>query len=67
VFESVVTIIFQSTFRLEMHQNSIFFYKNILFLTSSYQNDPKNFKNHFKKKIIFLEMSFGTQFQTAPY
>jgi hypothetical protein len=30
VFESVVVVVFQSTFRLEMHQN-VFFLKKIIF------------------------------------
>ena len=38
VFESVVVVIFQSTFRLEMHQN-VFFKKKKLFLILAHQNN----------------------------
>jgi len=46
LFRSIVTVIFQRTFRTEMHQNDIFFY----FLKSAHQNDPKH-----TKKINFLQ------------
>ena len=46
VFDSVITITFQITFRAEMHVNYIFFKKK-LFLTSEYQNNPKHI-NHIK-------------------
>jgi hypothetical protein len=44
VFEIMIDIFFQSIFFLEMHQNNVFFKKK-LFLTSSYQNNPKIQKN----------------------
>ena len=31
VFESVVVVVFQSTFRLEMYQNVFFYFKKIIF------------------------------------
>jgi hypothetical protein len=32
VFESIVVVVFQSVFRLEMHHNNIFYFKNNNFL-----------------------------------
>jgi hypothetical protein len=49
VFETVITIAFQSIFSFEMHQ--IFFLN--LFLTSAHQNDKKA-KNNFEQKKIEL-------------
>jgi hypothetical protein len=40
MFEIVVAVTVQSIFRLEMHQNKIFYFKK-LFLTSAHQNDSK--------------------------
>jgi len=41
VFESVVVVVFQSTFRLEMHQNVIFFIFKKLFLILAHENNMK--------------------------
>jgi hypothetical protein len=41
MFESVITVAFQSVFHAEMHQNDIFFIVFKLFLRSTHQNDPK--------------------------
>jgi hypothetical protein len=41
----VVTVVFQSVFHVEIHQNDVF----LFFLKSAYQNNPK----HIKKKLIF--------------
>jgi len=38
-------VVFQSAFRVEMHQNDIFLFLKKLFLRSIHQNDPKNKKN----------------------
>jgi len=43
-FESVVAVIFQSVFYLEMYQNNIFFIFFKLFLISVHQNDLKTLK-----------------------
>jgi hypothetical protein len=48
MFESVIAVVFQSIFRVKMHQNDIFLFFKKLFLRSGYQNDPKHIK-----KIIF--------------
>jgi len=48
LFESVVAVTFQSIFRVEIHQNNIFFILKKLFLKSAHQNDPK-----YTKKINF--------------
>jgi hypothetical protein len=45
MFDSVVAVAFQITFRVEMH--AIDFFKKKLFLTSAHQNDPKH-TNHIK-------------------
>jgi hypothetical protein len=42
VFDSVVMVAFQITFRAEIHANDIFLFFKKLFLTSAHQNDPKN-------------------------
>jgi hypothetical protein len=44
VFGSVVTVVFQITFRVEMYQNDIFFIFLKLFLRSVRQNNPKHTK-----------------------
>jgi hypothetical protein len=41
MFDSVVAVIFQITFRAEMHVNDIFSFFKKLFLTSAHQNDSK--------------------------
>ena len=38
---SVVVVAFQSAFHSEKHVNNIFFFKKILFLKLTYQNDLK--------------------------
>jgi hypothetical protein len=59
----VVVIVFQTTFRFEMHQNDNFFFK--LFLKSAHQNNPKHKKNNFlQKKLIFLRIQFAPYSQT---
>ena len=45
VFDSVVAVAFQSTFRSEIHQNNIFFIFKKLFLISVHQNDLETPKN----------------------
>jgi hypothetical protein len=50
VFGSVVAIIFQSVFYLEMHQKIYIFFKK-LFLISLYQNNLKKNQFEVKKKI----------------
>jgi hypothetical protein len=42
VFGSVIVVAFQSAFRLEMHQNGIFYFKKIIF-------DIKTIQKHKKK------------------
>jgi hypothetical protein len=42
MFGSVVTVVFQITFRVEMHTNDVFLFLKKLFLTSAHQNDPKH-------------------------
>jgi len=44
VFNSVVMVAFQITFRAEIHTNDIFFIFKKLFLTAAHQNDPKHIK-----------------------
>jgi hypothetical protein len=46
MFGSVVTIVFQNTFHLEIYQNNIFFIFKKLFLISVHQNDLKTPKNY---------------------
>jgi len=45
VFESVIAVVFQNIFYLEMHQNNIFFIFKKLFLISIYENVLKTPKN----------------------
>jgi len=47
LFESVVEVVFQSAFYLEIRQNHVFFIFLNLFLTSAHQNNPKT-----PKKLI---------------
>jgi hypothetical protein len=63
VFGSVVMVVFQSVFRLKIHQNNIFFNS---FFTSVYQNDPKSLKkdNLKKKNQILTKKHVQPQFQT---
>jgi hypothetical protein len=42
MFDSVVAVAFQITFRAEIHANDIFLFFLKLFLTSTHQNDPKH-------------------------
>jgi hypothetical protein len=51
VFEIVVAITVESAFRLEIHQNNIFFLK--FNLISSLQNDLKTYKKYFLAKKNF--------------
>jgi hypothetical protein len=44
LFDSVVAVAFQITFRAEMHANNVFLFFKKLFLTSAHQNDPKHIK-----------------------
>jgi hypothetical protein len=44
LFGSLVAVIFQSIFYVEIHQNNIFFILKKLFLRSAHQNDPKHTK-----------------------
>jgi hypothetical protein len=44
MFDSVIAVAFQITFRAEMHANDVFFFKKKLFLTSAHQNDLKYIK-----------------------
>ena len=44
MFDSVVAVVFQITFRAEMHANDVFFFFKKLFLTSTHQNDSKYIK-----------------------
>jgi hypothetical protein len=44
-FGSVVVVVFQSVFYLEMYENNIFFKKKI-FLTATYQNNLKTPKKY---------------------
>jgi hypothetical protein len=46
LFGCMVAIAFQSAFRVEMHQNDVFFIKKKLFLRSAHQNDPKHTKKY---------------------
>ena len=41
LFGIVVTVVIQNVFRLEIHQNDVFFLKKKLFLRSTYKNDLK--------------------------
>jgi hypothetical protein len=42
----VVVVAVQNAFRLEMHQDHIFFILKKLFLISAHQNDPKTLKKY---------------------
>jgi hypothetical protein len=44
MFDSVVAVVFQITFRAEIHANNFFILKK-LFLTSTHKNDPKHINN----------------------
>jgi hypothetical protein len=58
IFGSVVAVLFKIVFRVEMHQNDVFFFLFLkLFLRSVHQNDPKHIKklNFNKKKLNFLK------------
>jgi hypothetical protein len=47
VFGSVVAVVFQNIFHLEMHQNNIFFYfLKIIFDINTHQNDLKTPKKY---------------------
>jgi len=48
LFESVVVVVFQSAFRVEIYQNNVFYFFKKLFLRSAHQNNSK-----YKKKIHF--------------
>ena len=48
IFESVVVVALQITFRAEIYQNNVFYIFKKLFLKLARQNDPKH-----TKKIIF--------------
>jgi len=50
LFRSMVAVVFQNAFRVEMHQNNVFFIFKKLFLRSVPQNYPKH-----KKKLIFIK------------
>jgi hypothetical protein len=47
MFDSVVAVAFQITFRAEMHANDVFLFFKKLFLTSAHQNNSKRI-NHIK-------------------
>jgi hypothetical protein len=47
MFDSVVAVAFQITFRAEMHANDVFLFFKKLFLTSAHQNNSKHI-NHIK-------------------
>ena len=47
MFGSVIAVVFQITFRAEIHVNDVFFVFKKSFLTSAYQNDLK-YINHIK-------------------
>jgi hypothetical protein len=49
LFGIVVAVAVQNTFRLEMHQNDIFFIFKKLFLISAHQNNLKTLKKISKK------------------
>jgi len=46
LFESLVVVVFQSIFHLEMHQNDIFLFFKKLFLISAHQNNLKILKKY---------------------
>jgi hypothetical protein len=48
MFESIVTVIFQSVFFLEMHQNNIFFY----FLKITFDINASKLSKNTKKILI---------------
>jgi hypothetical protein len=50
VLETLIVVVFQSTFRLEMHQNNIFFIFLKFILTSACQNNKKKKQNNLKQK-----------------
>jgi Na+/H+ antiporter NhaC len=53
VFVSVIAVVFYNVFHSKMYQN--IFFKKILFLISTYQNDLKTLKNiNLKKKNNFF-------------
>ena len=67
VFEIVVTV--QSTFRLEIHQNKVFFYFfQISFDINTSKTIRKYKKIHFKQKKIsnFERTRFAPRSQTLP-
>jgi hypothetical protein len=45
MFGIVIAVAVQSAFRLQMHQDNVFFLKK-LFLISVHQNDPKTLKKY---------------------
>jgi hypothetical protein len=58
MFGSVVTVTFQSVFRVEMYQNDVFFFLK-LFLRSAHQKDPKHKKKLAKKNEFFENVVHG--------
>jgi hypothetical protein len=54
LFESVVVVVFQSVFRVEIHQNNIFYFFKKLFLRLAHQNNSKHKKNSFFKNTICI-------------
>jgi hypothetical protein len=53
IFESVVVVALQITFRAEIYQNNVFYIFKKSFLKLARQNDPKH------KKINFLQNKFN--------
>ena len=46
MIESVVAVVFQNVFHLEMNQNNVFLFKKKQVLTSAHQNDLKTPKKY---------------------
>jgi hypothetical protein len=66
VLRSVIAVIFQSAFHLEMHQNDVFFYFKKISLEIGTSKQSENIKKLIfsKTKMIFLETRVEPRFQT---
>jgi hypothetical protein len=62
IFESVVVVALQITFRTEIYQNNVFYIFKKSFLKSAHQNDPKHKKiNFLQNKFKFFKMQINTK------
>jgi len=65
VFESVVVVVFQSDFRLEMYQNNIFFLFLKFIFDISTSKRFENIKKYFKLFLNFGQPPVGLQSQMS--